>query len=142
MKYLASFLLFVALALPARGQLQQAPADPSVDAPPSTRPAIRMARSSPKRIAPFALRGSLGLTPYLEGLRAPSHADEFPAFVLTPFGERPVDLYSTRPTSVGGWLVRAAAETICQNNARGAASCGTIGARAYRYPRFRSTRYE
>ena len=98
-------------------------------------------------------RRSLGLTPYLDGLRAPSANDEFPAtvpalsapFVTAPTS-RPLDARRVRPSSVGGFLLRGVVETVCanatDNSTWGAAQCDGIGRRAYGYPRFRSVRYE
>ncbi|NBC18434.1 MAG: hypothetical protein GVY18_14085 [Bacteroidetes bacterium] len=98
-------------------------------------------------------RQPLRLTPYLDGLRAPSADEEYPATVPTlsaPFvtapSSRPVDTYRVRPSSVGGWLLRGVAETVCANatdhSTWGAAQCDGIGRRAYGYPRFRSSRYK
>jgi hypothetical protein len=154
MKYLTTFLVLAAIALPARGQLQQGPATPSdSDVSLSTLPATSIVLSTPERIHPLSSRSSLGLTPYLNGLQAPSASDEFPAtvpmfsdaFVTAPTS-RPVDTYRVLPSSVGGFLLRGVAETVCANatsNSRwGAAQCDGIGRRAYGYPRFRSVRYE
>jgi len=153
MKYLATLLLLASFALPARGQLQQAPATSSGDdASLSTLPATSVVLSTPKKIHPSSARGALGLTPYLNGLQAPTANDEFPATVPTlsgPFATapntRPVDTYRVLPSSVGGFLLRGVVETVCANatsNSRwGAAQCDGIGRRAYGYPRFRSGRY-
>jgi len=152
MKYLATLLLLASFALPARGQLQQAPA-PSLDgASLSTLPAMSAVRSAPARTLSPTFSGSTGLTPYLNGLQAPRANDEFPATVPTlsgPFvtapNTRPVDTRRVLPSSIGGWLLRGVVETVCanatDNSSWGAAQCDGIGRRAYGYPRFRSGRY-
>jgi len=151
--FLATFFLLATFVLPARGQLQQAPAELSVDGSLSTLPVMRVVLSFPDRIDLFASRGALGLTPYLDGLRAPSANDEFPATVpmfsppfITAPTSRAVDTYKVLPSSVGGLLLRGVVETVCANatnhSSWGAAQCDGIGRRAYGYPRFRSVRYE
>lgn len=153
MKYLALVLLLATFALPARAQLQQAP-----DTPPdrtelsalSVRSVVLSSFDTPLSLVD---RTSLGLTPHLDGLRAPAANDEFPATVPTlsaPFvtapRSRPVGTYRVRPSSVGGWLLRGVAETVCanatNNSTWGAAQCDGIGRRAYSYPRFRSARHK
>lgn len=153
MKYLAAVLLFAIFVLPARGQLQQAPSTPPGDASLSTLPITSVALSSSDTLRPLVDRTPLGLTPYLDGLRAPSANDEFPAavpvvsalFVTAPTS-RPVDTYRVLPSSVGGLLLRGVVETVCanatDNSTWGAAQCDGIGRRAYGYPRFRSVRYK
>ena len=153
MKYLATLLLLASFALPARGQLQQAPS-PSLDgASLSTLPAMSAVRSAPARTLSPTFSGSTGLTPYLNGLQAPTANDEFPAtvpalsapFVTAPH-TRPVDTRRALPSSIGGWLLRGVVETVCanatDNSNWGAAQCDGIGRRAYGYPRFRSVRYK
>lgn len=154
MKCLAPCLfLLAAWVHPAHGQFQQAPDAPFANASLSTLPAARAVLPSPVQMPFFVHQGSLGLTPYLTGLQAPSANDEFPAavpalsapFVTAP-STRPIDTYPVRPSSVGGWLLRGVVETVCanatDNSSWGAAQCSSIGRRAYGYPRFRSTRYE
>jgi len=155
MKSLSIVLLLMGFMLPARGQFHASPA-PTADASLSAQPVIREALSPSVTEQPFSFLASdqsLGLTPYLDGLRAPSVNEEFPAtvpllaapFVTAPTS-RPVDTYRVRSSSVGGWLLRGVAETICANattpSTWGAAQCNGIGRRTYGYPRFRSTRYK
>jgi hypothetical protein len=99
-------------------------------------------RSAPARTLSPTFSGSTGLTPYLNGLQAPTANDEFPATVPTlsgPFvtapNTRPVDTRRVLPSSIGGCA------NATDNSSWGAAQCDGIGRRAYGYPRFRSGRY-